>query len=174
MTGRMSDSGYAPTCPLRSGGHRRPLPRAADLGCTVHAKHVLRKAALEVLRETADRHTYRPPGPLPRSTHPNKSSLSGRVSSRPLPELCLKRSAHMTRIPFIEARFFDPAETRHALECRFAVHLRKLRARICICAKRATVLRHSNLISTSRTCAGSSATPSASSHAARPLPAGIT
>ncbi len=34
----------------------------------------------------------------------------------------------MTRIPFIEARFFDPAETRHALECRFAVHLRKLRA----------------------------------------------
>ncbi len=33
----------------------------------------------------------------------------------------------MTRIPFVEARFFDPGETRHALECRFAEHLRKLR-----------------------------------------------
>ena len=31
-------------------------------------------------------------------------------------------------IPFIAALFFDPEETGHTLECRFAVHLRKFRA----------------------------------------------
>ncbi|WP_272833841.1 hypothetical protein [Paracoccus fistulariae] len=33
----------------------------------------------------------------------------------------------MSRIPFIEARFFDPAQTRQTLEVRFTTHLRKLR-----------------------------------------------
>ncbi len=34
----------------------------------------------------------------------------------------------MSRIPFIEARFFDPAETRYALEERFEPFLRDLRS----------------------------------------------
>lgn len=33
----------------------------------------------------------------------------------------------MPRIPFIDARFFDPAESHHGLEDRFQRHLQKLR-----------------------------------------------
>lgn len=33
----------------------------------------------------------------------------------------------MLRIPFIEARFHDPDESRLAIEARFTRHLRKLR-----------------------------------------------
>lgn len=33
----------------------------------------------------------------------------------------------MPRIPFIEARFFDPTEKRHTLEQRFRLHLQQLR-----------------------------------------------
>ena len=33
----------------------------------------------------------------------------------------------MTRIPFIEARFFDPHETQRMIEDRFVSHLRRRR-----------------------------------------------